>query len=49
MYITQKSRKDKKHKWIELFGSLPTHPGCFCMITAKAVICSRMIKSIMEV
>ena len=28
---------------------LPTHPGCFCIITANAVICSKIMKSIMEV
>lgn len=27
----------------------PTHPGCFCIITANAVICSKMMKSIIEV
>lgn len=32
--------------WSEV---LPTHPGCFCMITAKAVICSKMMKSIIDV
>lgn len=29
--------------------NLPTHPGCFCIITANAVICSKIMKSIMEV
>ena len=29
--------------------NLPTHPGCFCIITAKAVICSNMMKSIIDV
>lgn len=27
----------------------PTHPPCFCMMTAKGVVCSRMMKSIIDV
>lgn len=35
----------KKKVWL----FLPTHPGCFCIITANAAICSKMMKSIIEV
>lgn len=41
--IIRCSEKQKKG------NNLPTHPGCFCIITAKAVICSKMTKSIIDV